>query len=93
MRIRQTGSGHQRTVVRVCRMNSAPPPLPDMHNEPSASPIPRDNARSWTFTTEVRSVTGEQGDWLRSKIAAVVRDLLLWAQDDLRRNDGEEEAA
>lgn len=44
----------------------------------------------WTFTTDVRWVDGAEGDWLRKELAGVVRELLVWASDDMTNSEGEE---
>ncbi|WP_236809015.1 hypothetical protein [Amycolatopsis albispora] len=35
------------------------------------------------FDTEVRSVTGDEAEWLRRELAAVLCDLLRWANEDI----------
>ena len=41
----------------------------------------------WTFATEVRGVYGAEGAWLRKELAGVVRELLVWASDDMSTGD------
>jgi hypothetical protein len=41
----------------------------------------------WEFRTEVRSVGGAQGEWLRHELTDVLRDLLAWAHNDVAGND------
>lgn len=60
-------------------------------------PLPRgrrDAARSgddrWEFRTEVRRIAGTEGAWLRQELAAVIRDLLVWAHDDLSRQTSQD---
>ncbi len=37
----------------------------------------------WDFRTEVRWVEGAEGEWLRHELADVLRDVLVWARNDL----------
>jgi hypothetical protein len=41
----------------------------------------------WKFRTEVRSVGGAEGEWLRHELTGVLRDLLVWAYNDVAGND------
>jgi hypothetical protein len=43
----------------------------------------------WPFTTNVRWVDGAEGEWLCKELASVVRELLLWACDDMNISDDE----
>lgn len=43
----------------------------------------RPDAERWQISSEVRPVGGAEGQWLRRELHAVVRDLLLWAQQDI----------
>jgi hypothetical protein len=51
----------------------------------------------WKLAVDVRGVGGAEGEWLRRELAAVVRELLLWAREDLSSSelsdDHEERAA
>lgn len=47
------------------------------------------NQADWAFTTDVRWVDGAEGEWLRKELAGVVRELLLWACDDMNHSDDE----
>lgn len=51
----------------------------------------------WTFTTDIQWVEGAEGNWLRDELAAVTRDLLVWAREDkansVREHPGERRAA
>lgn len=51
----------------------------------------------WTFITDVRWVDGSDGEWLRKELAGVVRELLVWASEDMINSEdgdpGEERRA
>jgi hypothetical protein len=54
--------------------------------------------QSWRFASDVRLLGGVEGEWLQKEIAGVVRDLLLWAHQDMHRpaagdERGDEQAA
>jgi hypothetical protein len=48
-------------------------------------PRARGSEVDWGFVAEVGWIGGAEGEWLRGELAAVVRDLLLWARDDQLR--------
>ena len=56
----------------------------------------RSDAR-WRFAASVRWVSAAEGEWLRRELAGVLRDLLVWAQEDMVGDEadssGEERAA
>lgn len=41
------------------------------------------SGHGWSYTTEIQWVGGQEGDWLRRELAGVLRNLLVWARDDL----------
>ena len=43
----------------------------------------------WVFATDIRWVDGAEGEWLRKELASVVRELLVWACDDMNIRDDE----
>lgn len=44
----------------------------------------------WTFITDVRWVGGPDGEWLRKELAGVVRELLVWASEDMTNSEDED---
>jgi hypothetical protein len=46
---------------------------------------PDHSDQSWRFASDVRLIGGAEGEWLQKEIAGVVRDLLLWARQDMHR--------
>lgn len=66
---------------------------------PSGRGPGRHGGDQWDFRTEVHHVGGTEGAWLRQELAAVIRDLLVWAHEDMSRrvdqdhHHGEEERA
>jgi hypothetical protein len=59
---------------------------------------PDHSDRSWCFASDVRFIGGTEGEWLQKEIAGVVRDLLLWAHQDMHRSEapddrGDDQAA
>lgn len=37
----------------------------------------------WTFSTDISWVSGAEGEWLRRELAGALRDLLVWAREDM----------
>lgn len=37
----------------------------------------------WQFITEVRPIDGAEGQWLHRELAVAVRELLVWAREDM----------
>ena len=83
--------------------NDTTPPRND-DSDRVVVPLPRrrsDAARlgegHWEFHTDIRWIAGAEGTWLRQELAAVIRDLLIWAHDDISRHTdgphGEDERA
>jgi hypothetical protein len=54
---------------------------------PRRGQAPHTPGDPWKFRTDVRSVGGSQGEWLRHELTGVLRDLLVWAHNDVAVND------
>jgi hypothetical protein len=48
-------------------------------------PLANDGDQPWRFASDIRLIGGTEGEWLQKEIAGVVRDLLLWAHQDMHR--------